>query len=169
MIQQTPWFERKFLFDFPLGLYPCILERLRGTPARAGIMTQGLSEKALTRKPDGKWSIQEHIGHLYDLEELHEGRIDDFRKRLKGLRPADLQNKKTEEAGHNSTSLAELLIKFRNSRTEFVKQLSSADDDTVGFASLHPRLKQSMRLVDMAFFVAEHDDHHYRTKSNGRY
>jgi hypothetical protein len=25
---------------------------------------------------------------------------------------------------------------------------------------VHPRLQQPMRVVDMAFFVAEHDDHH---------
>jgi hypothetical protein len=27
-------------------------------------------------------------------------------------------------------------------------------------ASLHPRLKTPMRLVDHLYFVAEHDDHH---------
>jgi predicted short-subunit dehydrogenase-like oxidoreductase (DUF2520 family) len=26
--------------------------------------------------------------------------------------------------------------------------------------SLHPRLKRPMRLIDLCFFVAEHDDHH---------
>ena len=28
------WFERKFSFDFPVGKYPDIVERLRGTPVR---------------------------------------------------------------------------------------------------------------------------------------
>ncbi len=27
-------------------------------------------------------------------------------------------------------------------------------------SSLHPRLNVQMRVVDMAYFVAEHDDHH---------
>jgi len=26
--------------------------------------------------------------------------------------------------------------------------------------ALHPRLQQPMRVLDMAFFTAEHDDHH---------
>jgi|GEM_PF-4393916 len=26
--------------------------------------------------------------------------------------------------------------------------------------ALHPRLKTPMRIVDLAYFVAEHDDHH---------
>ena len=29
--------------------------------------------------------------------------------------------------------------------------------------SLHPRLRQPMSVVDLCFFVAEHDDHHLRT------
>jgi len=28
------------------------------------------------------------------------------------------------------------------------------------YSSLHPRLKTPMRIVDLAYFVAEHDDHH---------
>ena len=29
--------------------------------------------------------------------------------------------------------------------------------------ALHPRLRQPMSVVDLCFFVAEHDDHHLRT------
>jgi hypothetical protein len=29
--------------------------------------------------------------------------------------------------------------------------------------SLHPRLQQPMSVVDLCFFVAEHDDNHLRT------
>lgn len=31
MIIQTPWFERKFNFDFPTGLFPVIFSRLEGS------------------------------------------------------------------------------------------------------------------------------------------
>jgi hypothetical protein len=34
MIAVGRWFERKFRFDFPIQLYPNIVERLRGTPIR---------------------------------------------------------------------------------------------------------------------------------------
>lgn len=157
MTVQTLWLERKFDFNFSAGIYPCILKRLRGTPARLEEMTRGLPPKVLAHKPDGKWSIQEHIGHLCDLEELHDARIDDFARGEKLLRAADMKNRKTEEARHNSKSLDTLLLQFRNGRTHFVERLSVANHETV---SVHPRLKQPMRLVDMAFFVAEHDDHH---------
>ncbi len=29
--------------------------------------------------------------------------------------------------------------------------------------ALHPRLNQPMRVIDLAQFVAEHDDHHIQT------
>ncbi len=38
-MQRTKWVERKFNFDFPVGLFPTILERLRGTSARLKEMT----------------------------------------------------------------------------------------------------------------------------------
>ena len=41
MITQTPWFERKFDFNFPVGLFPVILERLRGTVFRIEGMAKG--------------------------------------------------------------------------------------------------------------------------------
>jgi len=38
--------------------------------------------------------------------------------------------------------------------------LDSYDESSVVRAALHPRLQQPMRVLDLAFFVAEHDDHH---------
>jgi hypothetical protein len=42
----------------------------------------------------------------------------------------------------------------------FVNKLLSLDDNQLLNASLHPRLKTPMRVIDLAYFVAEHDDHH---------
>jgi hypothetical protein len=67
-MQQTKWIERKFNFDFPIGILPNILERLRGTPARIKEMSHSISEFAAEQMHNNKWSIKEHIGHLSDLE-----------------------------------------------------------------------------------------------------
>jgi uncharacterized damage-inducible protein DinB len=53
-----------------------------------------------------------------------------------------------------------VLHDFREVRTAFVQQLDHVDDDLIERTALHPRLKQPMRLLDLLFFVAEHDDHH---------
>lgn len=159
-MQRTKWIEQKFTFDFPEGWIFNILERLRGTAPRMQEMIENLSHDQLTRRADNAWSIQEHIGHLLDLEELHEGRIDDFIARKETLRAADMSNTKTAAANHNTADVQQFLNEFRKSRDRFINRLEALEDETQNFKSLHPRLKIMMRPVDMAFFTAEHDDHH---------
>jgi uncharacterized damage-inducible protein DinB len=159
-MKRTKWVERRFEFNLPVGVFPCVLERLRGTPARLEEMTRGLAPEVLTERVGGAWSVQEQVGHLLDLDELHEGRLEDYERRLPALRPADMTNRKTYEAGHNSARLADLLAAFREARARFVSRLEALDEEAVAQTSLHPRLQQPMRVIDLALFVAEHDDHH---------
>lgn len=159
-MQRTKWTERKFNFDFPEGWIYNILERLRGTLARINEMTKSLADEQAAFKPGGKWSIKEHIGHLADLEEIHEGRIADFLWRKEVLRAADMSNAKTNLANHNLKSVKQLLEDFSRKRKQFIVHLEKLDDETQHFKSMHPRLQIMMRLVDMAYFTAEHDDHH---------
>ena len=159
----TPWIEREFHFDLPIGVFPCIVERLRGTPARLEEMVAALPTRILTLRLNDGWSIQEHIGHLYDLDELHEGRLDDFKAHLKVLRSADMTNRKTYEANHNAESMQSLLASFSEARKHFVERLEDLDKELLSVTAIHPRLQKPMRVIDMAFFVAEHDDHHLAT------
>ena len=159
-MQRTKWIERKFNFDFPVGMFPVILERLRGTTARLKDMTALISEEYAEKKPEDKWSIKEHIGHLVDLENLHEGRIDDFLDRKSTLRAWDTTNAMTNNANHNSATIRDLIKKFSQKRKIFITRLEGLDDSTHEAKSIHPRLQVLMRPVDMAYFTAEHDDHH---------
>jgi hypothetical protein len=59
--------------------------------------------------------------------------------------------------------MAELEAGFATARRELVTQLENADEADWLRAARHPRLKVDMRLLDLAFFVAEHDDHHLAT------
>lgn len=154
------WFERKFKFDFPTELYPNLCVRLRGTPARVEEMLNGVERDRLVSRRDEKWTIQEQVGHLLDLESLWSTRIDDFIEAQPGLTAADLQNRKTHEANHNAKNIAELLIEFRSARTALLTKLDSLDHAMFSQTLLHPRLQQPLRLVDHLYFVAEHDDHH---------
>ena len=160
MVERIKWIDRKFDFNQPLELFPVTLERLRGTHARLVAMLQPLPYDALLIKYPGVWSIQEHVGHLIDLEELHEGRIDDFLANRKMLRPADMTNGKTNYAEHNDNDIEDMLEDFYNVREHFIKRLEELEDEILARAILHPRLNQLMRPVDMAIFIAEHDDHH---------
>jgi hypothetical protein len=50
---------------------------LRGTPARLEEILHDVSRDVLIRKPANKWSVQEHAGHLLDLESVWAERVDD--------------------------------------------------------------------------------------------
>jgi hypothetical protein len=111
----------------------------------------------------GNWSIKENIGHLNDLEELHSGRIDDFIEGKEKLRSADMTNKRTYQASHNKKSIKTILSEFKNARKLFVNRMNGLDEFVVNRSSVHPRLNQPMRPIDMAKFVLEHDKHHLQT------
>lgn len=162
-MRRTKWVEREFDFQMQIGVFPCVVERLRGTPARLEELTRRLPARSLTTRREGAWSIQEHAGHLLDLDELHEGRLEDYARRLSTLRAADMTNRKTEEARHNDAQLEDLLAGFRAARASFVRRLEALTEEEVAATALHPRLRQRMRVIDMAYFVAEHDDHHLAT------
>lgn len=168
MNKRRIWFQREFELGLPPEAFPDLVERLRGTPARLSERSAGLNATALTTRVDGAWSVQEHAGHLLDLESLWTGRISDLRKGESTLRPADLSNTKTEEAKHNEASLEKILGEFRTTRLAWIKDLDDFDAELIRRTALHPRLEKPMSVVDLAFFVAEHDDHHLATITNLR-
>ncbi len=154
------WVERKFNFDFPLGLYPDIIERVRGTPARIEDRVRDVPASILTRRRENTWSIQENIGHLLDLEELHLGRLDDYAAGARTLRAADMTNRATHEAGHNERALADLVGAFRRERGRFVERVEQLGETELARTAIHPRLGVSMRQIDCVYFCACHDDYH---------
>lgn len=160
MLSLTQWFERKFQSRLSRDEFPVILERLRGTPVRVVDKVKGMSIEVSTRRLEDGWSIQEQVGHLLDLEPLWDGRLDDLLEGKEELRPADLTNRKTHDARHNDGPIDELIESFRNRRGAMVRRLEELDEEAVERTALHPRLKQPMSLIDLLFFVAEHDDHH---------
>ncbi len=154
------WFDRKFAFQTPVELYPQFVIRLRGTAARLDELARHLSQPVLAEKREGKWSVQENVGHLLDLEELWEARLTDFLEGKDVLTPADLENRKTHQARHNDTPPGILLKGFRQARDGFLDRLDRLVPGDFAKTSRHPRLDTTMRLIDMLEFVAEHDDHH---------
>jgi len=158
--QVANWYERKFDFSFPAELFPDLCVRLRGTPARLEEVVRGCPDGRMVRAPHGKWSAQEHAGHLLNLEPLWMARVEDYVAGRSELSVADLTNRPTFEARYNERALSEILADFRRARIEMIDRTEALDAALFGHVLLHPRLKAPMRLVDHLFFVAEHDDHH---------
>jgi hypothetical protein len=160
MPKRINWTDRQFDFTFPVGLYPEMIERMRGTPARLEDRLQNLPIDILIKRDGERWSIQENAGHLLDLEALVSQRLDEYAAGYKDLHAADMSNRKTYEAEHNAVSIHTILASFREQRMRTVDRLDALNGDMFARSALHPRLGVQMRLVDMIFFQAEHDDYH---------
>lgn len=161
MSDVLPWLEYRWSFDFPVGMYRAMLERLRGTPARIEELLRGASAEKLARQREGKWSIQEHVGHLWVLDaELHHRRVREFLRGATNLTAADMSNKATFDRNFNQMLFAEVAAGFRQARLDMLRDLDPLTLEHAGRVALHPRLQKQMRLVDMCYFCAEHDDHH---------
>jgi hypothetical protein len=160
MIDRIKWTDRRFDFNFPAGLYPEMIERLRGTPARLEDRIGSLTANLLRQRDGERWSIQENAGHLLDLESLVRQRLEQYLSGATELHAADMSNRKTYEASHNTVPMASILNQFRQQRMDIVDRLDSLDSEMFARSAFHPRLAVQMRLVDMIFFQAEHDDYH---------
>ncbi len=161
MADILPWLDYKWSFDFPVGMYRAICERLRGTPARLEELLRGADGATLTRQPGGKWSVQEHVGHLLVLEEtLHYPRFEQYLRGEAELMAADMSNRATSQANFNHRPMAELLREFRAMREKLMRLLDPLTLDDAARVAIHPRLKMPLRLVDLCYFGAQHDDHH---------
>lgn len=160
MSQVPRWFDRAFALSYPVEMLPNLCARLRGTPARLEEAVGELPHEILVARPRGGWSAQEQAGHLLDLESLWLARVDDFSAGGTQLTPADLTNRKTDDANHNARPLDEILFAFRAAREELLLRVDALDAAVLTRSMLHPRLKQPMTVADHLHFVAEHDDHH---------
>ena len=157
------WFERKFNFEQLSTTPEGLIERLRFTPLRLKEQIKNLSQSQLIQKFENKWSIQENIGHLNDLEPLWHGRILDMLNAEKIMREADLSNKKSHEAGHDEVPVQNILSGFTANRKTLIRLCEENFNSILSASALHPRLMQPMRMIDLLYFVAEHDDHHLAT------
>lgn len=157
---KVKWFERSFDFSKDQNIFPSIIERLTGTPARLEEKFKSIPSEISETKVDNTWSVKENVGHLTDLEPLWQGRLEDIKNGKIEMRPTDLANRKTDEANHNAQSIGELLGDFRAIRQRTVTLIENLDEEIIFKSALHPRLKTPMRTMDLFLFVAEHDDHH---------
>ncbi|MBI5083156.1 MAG: DinB family protein [Acidobacteria bacterium] len=159
MMVSKRWFDRKFALRLPPEEFPALLERLRSTHTRIVEMVRPVEPAVLIHRQHESWSIQEHVGHLIDLEPLWKGRLEGLLLGAKTLEAADLQNRKTNEARHNERRIEDLLDSFRAAREALVERLGGVTDPQLFHEAPHPRLNEPMNVTGLCFFVAEHDDH----------
>lgn len=156
----TPWLYRRWKFDFPAELYPAVIERLRGLPARADEIARSLTNSQASAPFEGGWSIKRHLGHIADLEALITQRLDAYEQGVPVLPPADMQNEETVNADHDDMPIADVLARLRQRRESTIAKLETYPRDFFARSAWHERLGIQKRVVDTCVFFADHDDHH---------
>lgn len=155
-MKRPEWFERQFQFGMLPGMLPFFLERLEGTIARLEQKVRDLEENILVFQPGGKWSIKQHIGHLAEVDGIALRRIDEMLRGVSPMTPAVFEPKQD----YNKQPLTAVLDFFKSRRTENLNAYNTLTESDCQKVSMHPRLKVLMNPVDLAYFDAEHDDHH---------
>lgn len=150
-----PWFERNLTFGLPKEMLPYYLERLEGTPIRIERKVFGVSNDVLSNKLNNKWSIKQHIGHLAEVNEIANKRIAEMITGAGMLSPAVFEPK-----DYNLWPIEKVLGYFRTTRMKNLEAYQAVRERDLLKSSVHPRLKVPMTPVDLAWFDAEHDDHH---------
>lgn len=156
LVNPTPWFERSFQSGNPPEMLPLALERLEGTLVRIPAKLKNITEEDASKCFNEKWSIQQHIGHLSEVEEIAHIR---FREIIEGVSPMTSAIQPAK-ADYNSMQLEDVFLLFKNARIKSIDFIDTVNVESLSLLSVHPRIKIPMNLVDLACFHAEHDDHH---------
>src|SRR5499426_4100519 len=157
---RPPWAQRKFSFVHPPWMLADFVERLRGALPRIDALLVGVDDSRAQLQLDGKWSIAQNIGHLSDVEELWQERLEDLKNGRKSYATAVGSRFQVLAERHQQRSVAETLGEFKARRSRLVEAFLQASPELQLSTAFHERLQVPMRLVDCAQFYAEHDDHH---------
>jgi len=159
-MNRQKWIDHKFETGIDVNWQLNVLCRVQDTAIRLEHHCKDLNNQQLSEIQNDAWSIKEHIGHLVDLEELWNKRFLDFKEKKTELLSADMSNQKTKQAAHNEQSLDALLYNFKTQRENTLRIFNALTDDIKNHQVMHPRIKKTMRPIDLLFFIAEHDNHH---------
>lgn len=107
MPQKAPRIERKFAFDMPLSMFPNVLERLRGTPARAEERVVGVAPSRLRERR------REFVTRLEDVPDEAIGRSAHHPRLQQPMRILDLMVFAAQHDGHHLARIMELLRTIR--------------------------------------------------------
>jgi uncharacterized damage-inducible protein DinB len=149
------WFDRKMTFGLPKEMLPFYLERLEGTLPRLEQKVEGLDDAMLSSRTGNAWSIKQHIGHLAEVDRVASNRIREMLNGAEVMSPAVF-----EPQDYNPWPIGQVLAFFRGARNENLAAYRTLSETELSKSSKHPRLGVLMTPVDLAWFDAEHDDHH---------
>lgn len=156
----TLWKDRKFEPITDDGQLPTIIERLDGTEYR--LMGKSASEEDydFNKKTGDKWSVKEEIGHLLQSDRMWIGRLKDILTEKEYLRVCDATAEAVKKANFNSRDTEDIVDDFGETREELLSLFRELKAEDLQKKAKHPTSQNAMRVIDLAYMIAEHDDHH---------
>ncbi len=140
-----------------------VLSHLETFPEVLSQRLLGLDKTLLVTKPQGKWSIQEHAGHLLAIESLWIARLDDFMLSHETLRPWNGTNEETDQAQFNTQLLQQILDDFASIRIAHCRMIRLSLHKLDGAACLHPRTGELVTFEEHLQCMWKHDQAHLHT------
>lgn len=162
-MKRIKWKRREFNFEAIEHNKQDLLRRLLGTEGRIRKLLNRVPEVEMELQFEGAWSIKKNIGHLMLLDQLHKIRLDELRAGKNVLTSADKKNSDTDTTDFDSVKIGKLLTDLEKGRNDLVAAFSALSETELQQKAIHPRLDQQMGALDLAYFIAEHDDHHITT------
>lgn len=138
---------------------PFLLERMLGSPHRIAALFRDRPLESLALRVDGVPSAMDHLAQLIHLDVRFQERIDDFMLRRPCLCSIRFAEQNELSAAQRDRSPGDVLEEFRLRRSLLVQRLRALDALALRHRALHPCSKASCTVVDMALWIAEHDDH----------
>jgi uncharacterized damage-inducible protein DinB len=137
------------------------LEKLRAFPARLESAVTGLTETQLTRpEREGKWSVQDVVSHLGDLEMVYAVRIRTILAGAGGDAPLpSLAQNEWVEHVHRREPLGELLEQFRFHRRMNLTLLERLGEEELARTGVHPEYGP-ISVRDAFGRIERHDEKH---------
>ena len=118
------------------------------------------ADRGQHRYAEGKWSVNEVLGHLNDCERVFQFRMLHAARRDPGELPGFDQDQWAAAANHHDRTLCEMLDEFENVRRESIRLLRSFDDESLAARCRADGNPLSVRA--MAWILAGHELHHTR-------
>lgn len=130
-------------------------------PQRLAAAVSGLSAAVLAYKPaPDKWSIQQILGHLADVEIVYSYRIRQIIADKKPvIAPID-QDDWAAHLGYLEAAPRELIAQYGLNRHHNLRLLRRLKPEDLARSAYHPEMNANLKLEDMVERLATHDANH---------
>jgi len=137
------------------------IEAAEKSPKEIAAAVSGLAPAVLRYKPaPGKWSIQEILGHLADVEIIYAHRLRQMlADKEPVIAPID-QDAWARNLGYLETPAPELVALYGLNRHHNVRLLKRLKPEDLARTAFHPEIQRNVTVADLVGRMSNHGANH---------